>query len=99
MSERRVEKLRAIEEDRAKRLKELAQGPDQLESLGVAKVDECMDDLCCGLKPSGSGARDKEKERERDTGLGMDDGEVKMEDGDGDGGEGGLRRKNGRQLR
>lgn len=42
MSERRVEKLRAIEEDRAKRLKELAQGPDQLESLGVAKVDECM---------------------------------------------------------
>ena len=62
-------------------------------------VMKSMDDLCCGLKPSGSGARDKEKERERDTGLGMDDGEVKMEAGDGEGGEGGVRRKNGRQLR
>jgi hypothetical protein len=42
MSERRVEKLRAIEEDRAKRLRELAQGPDQLESLGATTIDECM---------------------------------------------------------
>ena len=60
-------------------------------------VMKSMDDLCCGLKPSGSGAKDKEKERERGMGvaLGMADGEVKMEDGEGDGGEGGMKRKNG----
>lgn len=54
-------------------------------------VMKSMDDLCCGLKPSGSGGKDKAKGLD----VGMDEGEVKMEDGEGDGGDGGLRRKNG----